>query len=153
MMLREDGDTLHLLSAVSPEWIGASKQIRVERAPTIFGPLDFTLSMSTANRAVLRLSAHWQKPPRTVVLHVPWFLQVDTATADGASLAVHNDALEIPSGTTTVTLLWHRRAEASAMSYLKTVASYKAEYRRRYQQLLATGEIAHHSDTWHVPER
>jgi hypothetical protein len=38
------------------------------------------------------------------------------------------------------------------MSYEKTVASYMAEYQRRYEHLLATGTMQTGPDTWHVPE-
>jgi hypothetical protein len=39
------------------------------------------------------------------------------------------------------------------MSYAKTVASYKQEYRRRYERLLSSGEMSPAVDTWSVPER
>ena len=153
MMVREEDDALHLLSAVSPEWIGPGKEIRVERAPTTFGPIEFTLSMPTANRAVLTLNAHWQSPPRKLILHLPWFMQLDSVTAGGRILTAHNDAIELPTDTSSVTLLWHRRPDASAMSYAKTVASYKSEYARRYEHLLSTGEMSPAIDTWNVPDR
>jgi hypothetical protein len=153
MMLREEGDNLHLLSAISPEWVGAGKQIRVERAPSTFGTLDFTLAMPTESRAVLTLTSHWQEPPRAIVLHVPWFMQVTSITADGAVVAVKNDALELPANASKVTIVWHRRPNSSAMSYAKTVSSYEAEYARRYEHLLSTGEMSPSIDTWHVPER
>jgi hypothetical protein len=38
------------------------------------------------------------------------------------------------------------------MSFAKTVASYKAEYERRYQDLLTTGKISPALDTWRIPE-
>ena len=41
---REEGNQLHLLSVVSPQWIGKGKTIAVSQAPTNFGPIAFTLS-------------------------------------------------------------------------------------------------------------
>ena len=38
------------------------------------------------------------------------------------------------------------------MSYTKTVESYKAKYRKRFEHLLATGEMSPAIDTWNVPE-
>jgi hypothetical protein len=98
------------------------------------------------------METHWETPPRTLFLHLPWFMQLDSVTAGGRVLAAHNDSVELPANTDTVTLLWHRRPDASAMSYAKTVASYKAEYARRYEHLLSTGEMSPAIDTWHVPE-
>jgi hypothetical protein len=153
MLVREEGDTLHLLSAVSPEWIAAGKQIRVQRAPTMFGQVNFTLSMDTTNSASLTLSSQWQRAPHRLVLHLPWFMQIDSVTVDGARAVSHDNAVELPAGTTTVKLLWHRRPNASAMSYAKTVASYKAEYARRYEHLLTTGDLSPTTDTWNVPDK
>jgi hypothetical protein len=39
------------------------------------------------------------------------------------------------------------------MSYAKTVASYKAEYARRYEHLLTTGDLSPTTDTWNVPDK
>jgi hypothetical protein len=153
MMLREGGDTLHLLSTVSPEWIGRGKTIRVERAPSTFGMTAFTLRMTSETSAVLELKDSWQNAPRMLVLHLPWFMRTESAVADGAALKIEGDALSIPVDAREVKLQWHRRPGASQMSYAKTVESYKQEYRRRYEHLLATGEMSPATDTWHVPDR
>jgi hypothetical protein len=151
MMVREDGDALHLLSAVSPEWIGTGKKIVVQRAPTVFGPVDFTLSMQT-NGAALKLESHWQTAPREIVLHVPWFMQLDSVSIDGTAIALTGDEVKLPPSATTVAIRWHRRPGASSMSYTKTVASYEAEYARRYEHLLQSGELSPAVDTWRIPE-
>jgi hypothetical protein len=152
MMVREEGDTLHLLSAVSPEWIGAGKRIAVARAPTYFGPLEFSLDMPEEGSAVLKLKTSFVRPPKVLVLHLPWFMEVSSVTADGAVIEVHGSQVEVPVSTREVKLQWHRRPGAAAMSYAKTVESYKAEYRRRYEHLLTTGEMSPATDTWSVPQ-
>jgi hypothetical protein len=152
MMLREDGDTLHLLSAISPEWIGSGKTIRVERAPSTFGMTDFTLRTTSDRSAMLEIKNTWQSVPRSLVLHISWFMQVESASADGAALKIDGDALQLPVATREVKLQWHRRAGSSQMSYAKTVDSYKLEYRKRYEHLLITGEMSPSTDTWRVPE-
>jgi hypothetical protein len=152
MMLREDGDTLHLLSAVSPEWIGSGKTVRVERAPSTFGITGFTLRMSSATSAELSLNNTWQHPPRALVLHLPWFMQTESATADGVALRIEGEVLSLPPNAHEIKLQWHRRPGSSQMSYARTVASYMQEYRRRYDRLLTTGEMSPAIDTWRVPE-
>jgi hypothetical protein len=152
MMVREDSDTLHLLSAVSPEWIGAGKRIAVARAPTLFGSLDFSLDMPDATSAVLRLKPSFQTPPSKILLHLPWFMAVDSVSADGVLLHANGDAVSIPVSAREVRIAWHRRPGAASMSYDKTVESYKAEYRRRYRNLLSTGEMSPLADPWTVPE-
>jgi hypothetical protein len=152
MMVREEGDTLHLLSAVSPEWIGAGKRIRVERAPSYFGSLDFSLEMPDESSAVLHVGSSFEQAPRVLVLHLPWFMDVSAVTADGQAMRVVDGAVVLPARVKEVRLSWHRRPQAAAMSYDKTVASYKAEYQKRYDHLLSTGEMSPATDSWKVPE-
>jgi hypothetical protein len=152
MMLREDGDTLHLLSAVSPAWIGSGKTIHVEQAPSTYGTTAFTLRMTSATSAVLELKNTWQHPPRALLLHLPWFMQTESAIADGRAVKIDGDTVVLPPDAHEVRLQWRRRPGSSRMSYERTVAGYKQEYRRRYEHLLATGEMSPAIDTWRVPE-
>lgn len=152
MMVREEADTLHLLSAVSPEWIAKGKTIRVERAPTYFGSLGFVLDMPEEGAAVLHLKTSFQRPPGKLVLHLPWFMEVSGISADGLPLQAADGSVVLPVNAKEVSLTWHRKPDASSMSYAKTVESYKAEYRKRFDRLLATGEMSPASDTWKVPE-
>jgi hypothetical protein len=152
MMLREDGDDLHLFSAVSPEWIGAGKSIRIERAPSTFGAMDFSLDMPAEDSAVLNLTTFFLHPPRKMILHLPWFMDVTSIVADGVSLPIMDGAAILPNTAKKVLVHWKRRQGASEMSYDRTVESYKAEYRKRYEHLLSTGEVSPSIDTWRVPE-
>jgi hypothetical protein len=152
MMVREGNGDLHLLSAVSPDWIGAGKTIRVTNAPTYFGNIDFTLTTERAGRATLTLDSHFQTPPHALVLHLPWFLKMTRVTVHGKPLPMHEDAVDLPTDAHQVTLEWSARLPI-VMSYDRTVSSYEAEYRRRYERLLRNGEMSSGPDTWHVPEQ
>lgn len=133
MLVREDGDELHLLSAVSPDWIGSGKTIAVRQAPTNFGTIAFTLDQPSDEEAVLRIDAAFTAAPRELVVHVPWFMDVDAATADGKTVEATQGTLAVPAGTKVVRLKWHRRADTPALSYESAVKNYEAEYARRYQ--------------------
>ncbi|WP_188757567.1 hypothetical protein [Edaphobacter acidisoli] len=141
MMVREDGDTLHLLSAVSPEWVGAGKTISVERAATYFGTVGFRLESTTDTTAVLRLSIDrsGQHAPGKVVMHLPWFVNRETAhaTANGRTLPVTAGAIVIPVGVEQVNLRWQRLPlpKDYPASYTDAVKQYKQEYLRRYEAL------------------
>jgi hypothetical protein len=152
MMVREEGDTLHLLSAVSPEWIAKGKTIRVEHAPSYFGMLGYTLNMPDDGTAVLHLNLLFQRSPRKLVLHLPWFMDATKVTADGVVVQMSNHSVELPVGAKEVKINWHRKPDAATMSYAKTVESYKLEYRKRYDHLMATGEMSPATDIWSVPE-
>ncbi len=84
MLVREQGDQLHLLSVVSPAWIGAGKTIIVSQAPTYFGQVAFTLTQPSATEAILKLDAHFDHAPKTIEIHLPWFVRLDSVTVDGA---------------------------------------------------------------------
>lgn len=134
MLVRAQGDTLHLLSVVSPAWIVAGDSIVVRRAPTEFGTIDFRLDLTTNTAATLTLAPDFTIAPRVVVLHLPWFMEVQRAVADGRVVPVQRGALQLPAGTRTVALQWSRRPDTPAMSYAATVDSYRQEYRRRWEE-------------------
>jgi hypothetical protein len=136
MLVREEGDRLHLLSVVSPEWIGKGKTISVDRAPTYFGMAGFTLEQASGSEAVLHLNMHFTSAPKQIVIHLPWFMDVKSATADGKAATVAGGAISVAAETREVHLRWSAKAGAPHMSYGRAVADYKAEYARRYAELM-----------------
>jgi hypothetical protein len=51
--------------------------------------------------------------------------------------------LVLPAGVKHVELFWQRRASLPDLSYQSAVRDYKAEYRKRYEQLLRDGTYYH----------
>jgi len=136
MLVREDGNQLHLLSVVSPAWIGAGKRITVRQAPTNFGTLAFTLDQPSAGEAVLRLDAAFTSAPQQIVIHLPWFVDLKSATADGQAIQATNGTLAVSPSTKLVHIHWTLKPNAPSLSYDRAVKEYKAEYARRYQILM-----------------
>jgi hypothetical protein len=136
MLVREEGDQLHLLSVLSPEWIGTGKTIEVSNAPTYFGMVGFILEQTTANEAVLKLTTAFDpgRAPASIVLHLPWYVASQRATVDGKPIKVSNGTIEIPARAKEVRLLWD--VKPPAMSYQQAVDDYKSEYARRYRELM-----------------
>lgn len=141
MMVREDGDTLHLLSAVSPDWVGAGKTISVARAATYFGTVGFRLQSTSDTTATLRLTMDRNAPhaPAKVVMHLPWFVNRETARAmaNGKALPVTAGMVMIPAGVDEIDLKWQRipLPKGYPASYLEAVEQYKREYLKRYEAL------------------
>jgi hypothetical protein len=133
MLVREEGDRLHLLSVVSPAWIGKGKTIAVRQAPTNFGLLGFTLDQPQDGVAVLNLRPDFTTQPESIVVHLPWFVDLRSATADGKPIQPANGTLSVPAGTHTIELHWTVKPNTPRLSYDRAVAGYKAEYARRYQ--------------------
>lgn len=139
MLVREQGDELHLLSVVSPEWISPGAEILVENAPTEFGQVNLRLQATGEGQARLSLDNRFTRTPGQVVLHLPWFLEVSRVVVDNRPVVVDGAAVRVPAGAKEVVLNWKKRSGVSSLSYAQTVADYKSEYRRRYAAMLQTG--------------
>ena len=70
ILVHEKGDELHLLAAVPDWWLGDGQTIRVENAPTHFGPMSL-LVHGTASGIDVKLTAPVRNPPKRIVLHLP----------------------------------------------------------------------------------
>ena len=141
MLVREEGDQLHLLSVISPDWIGQGKTISVRQTPTSFGRIAFTLDQPSKSEAVLHLNTAFTAAPRQIIVHLPWFVDLESATADGKAIHPANGVLVLSPETRTVQLHWTVKPNTPHMSYDRAVKDYEAEYARRYQ-ILMHGERA-----------
>lgn len=133
MMVRDDGPEVHLLSVMSPDWMGAKKTISVERGPTEFGDVSFTLTQPDDNTARIKMDLHWRQKPDGVILHLPWFATVQHIAADGKTLPVNGETVRIPIDTRVVTIHWHRRTDAPDWSYDEAVQQFRKEYQQHYE--------------------
>jgi hypothetical protein len=70
MLVHERGDELHLLLSVPDWWLGEGKEIRVENAPTHFGPMSL-LVRGIAKGIEVKLDPPRRQPPKRIVLHLP----------------------------------------------------------------------------------
>jgi len=136
MLIREEGDQLHLLSVVSPAWMGKGKTISVSDAPTSFGTVSFKFEQTAVDKAVLHLDAKFARAPRTIFLHYPWFVEQEIATVDGIGHMELNGAIEIPANAREIHLQWVNKPNRPMLNYDRAVEDYKAEYARRYQILM-----------------
>ena len=137
MLVREEGCDLHLFSVLSPEWTKPGQRITVANAPTEMGPLDMTFEFRPSG-GVLTLNPAFRTPPAQIVVHVPWFVRLERATADGRVLATQGSAVRLPAQTKSVEFVW-RRIGSATMSYETAVRNYLAEYRRRYAAFVRDG--------------
>ncbi|HYW36303.1 MAG TPA: hypothetical protein VE868_12910 [Balneolaceae bacterium] len=136
MMVREQGGNLHLFSVLSPDWVKNGQTIKVLRAPTYFGQVNMRLHFSPG-KALLTLNNHFLQSnrPDQVILHLPWFMQTESVSADGRSLPVKGGQVVIPAGTRKVLIHWHRKAGAPQLSYKRAVKKYVRKYRKKYYEL------------------
>lgn len=133
MMVRSDEGQVHLLSVMSPAWMGAGKTIRVERAPTQYGEVGFTLTQPDDHSAHIALDMQWRRQPQAIWLHLPWFANVSAVWVDGQPAALTHGMVRIPAGAREVRIAWSRRPDAPGWSYQQAVDQYKQEYRRHWE--------------------
>ncbi|MGH9587772.1 MAG: hypothetical protein ACRD3F_12525, partial [Acidobacteriaceae bacterium] len=139
MFIREQGNDLHLLSAISPEWIQPGREMLVDHAPTNFGMVEISLRVQTPSQAELTLHDHFVDPPAHIVLHLPWFMETSKVVADGVSIPISGNSVLLPPKVRTVRIEWRKRSSAPGLSYQEAVAQYKKEYAAHYKQFLRTG--------------
>jgi len=131
MLLREQGDALHVLSAVPAGWLDEGKQIRVTGAPTHFGKLTFH---AVAGKDTVRLQLGGIDPQSRlgrIVVHLPKGFVVTPAEVGGRSLRpVDARTLVLlgrPGGwAAPVTLRIRRAAKASPVTFDAKVAAFLA---------------------------
>ena len=138
-MLREQGDELHLLSAISPAWVRPGQSIVVRRAPTDFGDVNFTLHFVSPTRARLDLETHFFRAPKRLVLHLPWFMRMTSVTADGRAATIHDDEVDLPAATRSVEIEWTKKPGTERLDFKAAVAKYEAEYREHWRRFLRDG--------------
>jgi hypothetical protein len=144
MLVREEGDQLHLLSVLSPEWIGSGKTIVVTQAPTYFGTVAYTLDQPADGEAVLHLNTAFTRAPKQILVHLPWFVETKSATVDGKSVDAADGKLVVSSNAKEIRIHWTVRADTPNLSYQRAVTDYTSEYARRYRELLhGSPEAAH----------
>ncbi len=80
MLIHEEGDELHLLAAVPDWWLGDGQTIRVENAPTHFGPMSL-LVHGTPSGIGVKLTGPVRNPPKRIVLHLPSSRRLNGALA------------------------------------------------------------------------
>jgi len=138
MLVREQGRDLHLLSAISPEWVKDGGQIVVRRAPTEFGQVNYTAKF-TREGATIDFENHLTSPMDKILLHVPWFARVNFVRVDGSRAEVQNGVIVLPSNVSRMEIGWSRLSLAKKLSFEETVRTYELEYRRRYEEFLSSG--------------
>ena len=151
MLVREQGRTLHLLSAISPEWFGPGKHIAVSDATTWFGRVSFEFDVINDSAAILHLDNAFSDAPGEIILHLPWFVAAKRVTADGKPVNIDESVIHLLPSIREVRIDLQQRSHPK-MNYERTVASFEQEYRRRWEQLIRAGEAPAGADDWHVPE-
>jgi len=138
MLVREEGQELHLLSLVSPVWTRPGDSLAVRRAPTLFGEVNFTCTF-TETGVRMRLDNRFRQQPARMIIHLPWFASIEWIEADGRRVRPYAGAVQVPAGSRAVLIQWSKTTPGPEISYQQAVDAYKQEYRQRYEHFLREG--------------
>ena len=110
MLLREDGNRLHIGQAIPRHWLKVGQSVEVTNAPTRFGTVSFSILAQSARRTTVRIELPTTRP-RRVDLYVrhPYGLRPRAVRLDGAAgwkLDGERLVVDRPGRTVTATLAY-----------------------------------------------
>ncbi len=103
-LLFEENDHLVLTPALPDEWIFETASIKVERAATTFGAVDFTLAFGDHN-ATLVLKGNWREPPAYIEWNLPMEIKNAGGNIAGVEL-VNAHQVRFPNNVTRIVATW-----------------------------------------------
>jgi len=130
MILREQGDELHLLSCVPDHWLTTAPGIRVRNAPTHFGRLDLTAAIAE-DALQVEVRPPDRRAPTSLVIHAPVGMVFEEAQAGGQPLAgvlpAHVRLDPRLAGEGPIRLRVRRLSDRPGMTFRSRVAAYLAD--------------------------
>lgn len=122
MLLREENNSLHLFSAISPDWVKSGDVIDVKNASTYFGIVSLH-AVSRDTGINITFKPIWREQPKSVILHMPFFANISVITVNGTPVSFHGGHLELPFVRCTINMSWSIDPNAN-YSYNKFVQDY-----------------------------
>jgi hypothetical protein len=139
MLIRENGNTLDLLSVLSPAWTRPGQTLSVANAPTEFGPMNL-MATFTAQGMELHLDDHFRTAPEQIRLHLPWFVKATSVLVDGKPVTANGQEISLPPKARRIVIDWQAtQPDLSSWSYDAAVQRFKNEWRERQQTASSTG--------------
>jgi hypothetical protein len=86
--------------------------------------------------AVPRLNTKFATAPRQIIVHLPWFVDLKSTTADGKAVLASDGTIALRPEAREIHLHWAIKPGTPHLSYERAVETYKAEYARRYRILM-----------------
>jgi len=127
MLVREEGEELHLTSAVPLGWLAPGQALQVEEAPTRFGPVSLEVQ-ARPGELHLRLVPPRRNPPARIVWHVPPAFHITSVAAvppDPATLGPDRHSVVLPPDTESVTLRARRSLTARIPPFQERTVPYE----------------------------
>ncbi|WP_443938509.1 chitobiase/beta-hexosaminidase C-terminal domain-containing protein [Pedobacter sp. MW01-1-1] len=149
MLVREEGNDVHLLSAISPEWAKRNDEIRVNEAPTYYGNVSYTVQFSK-NTLVMKMANKLSMNGGKVFVHIPWFIRANDIKVDGKTVQALDNTLEIAPDTKEIVITWNDATRPEHLNFATALNYYldkfydksaTANYTSLFPKLAAPGYI------------
>ncbi len=120
MLVREHEGSLHLCSALAPRWVRPDEHVKIERSLTYFGRADFDMEV-VGDGANWTFDFDLHTQPKTIQLHLPWFVTAKSAKLDGRDVSFAGGVIQIPPTAKRLEVKWDRNRDIPDLSYEKAV--------------------------------
>jgi hypothetical protein len=134
MLIREENNDLHLLSCVSPEWIKEGEKIEVLDAPSDFGKISYVLEIYN-DFLKLKFFPEFKEMPKNIVIHIPYFIEVEKILVDGNLKNFEERKILIPANSKEIKI-YYKKDENAKINYQNIVEDYKKEYIKKYNEYI-----------------
>ncbi|HYP40841.1 MAG TPA: hypothetical protein VEX13_10820, partial [Chloroflexia bacterium] len=105
LLFIEYRQTVIITPALPTEWLQSPGEIVVENAPTLHGPVAYTLRWDGPHTLHLDVDHQWHTPPKEMYWRVP--MPIARATVDGQPAAHRDNQLHIPPTAKHITIEQH----------------------------------------------
>lgn len=121
MIIREEGDELHIFSCLPPAWLIPGKRLSFLRFPTYFGNVSLSLYVMPKG-GKLHIRASWLNPPSKIIIHAP----------PGYTFP-QGERIEVPADTQFIDFLWNKEEEIG-INYESKVREYLAQRKKEEEK-------------------
>lgn len=124
--LDEDQRDLHLFSVVSPAWAEPGRQLAVADAVTEMGRISAAMRFQVEG-AEVTFEGKFHHPPRRLVVHVPYFVELSSFTSDAKQSGREAAAVWLTPDATRLVLRWQPRKDGHHGTFERLLLAYRRE--------------------------
>ena len=103
MLFMEEGDNLILFSVIPKDWLSLFETIKVEKAPSYFGLINFSLEVCRPQEYILTLNNHYRETPKAIEVNLP--ILIDSIECDGHFQSIGSNRFQLTATTKRVRII------------------------------------------------
>jgi len=126
MIVREDSNSIHLISCISPEWFKKKPQITVKQLATAFGTLNLKVE-KTLYGLVIIPEMHSSPGLKSYIVHIPFWIKPTSILADGKIIALNGKSSFVVASKTRKIEIRGNYSQQKEYSYRKALEDYKSD--------------------------